>query len=362
MEAPNRLQPAPLSTIEARNICIIKPSSLGDVVQALPILHALRTRFVNARITWVVNSNLAELLRPISMIDEVMAFDRESMRGLKRSTLFGFAGFLGTLRSKRFDLVMDLQGLLRSGLMCAATTAPHRIGLTSSREMSGWCYSMVVDDLPKAQNAVLRYWKVAELLGVGATEKQFPLELSADEMAWAASQMANAGGTLVGVNPGARWATKRWPAERFAESVNRVWNRSNATAVIVGSPGERAIADEVERQLAISAINLCGQTNLRQLAAVLDRCDLLLTNDSGPMHLAAALGTPTVSVFTCTSPERASPFGDGHRHAATNVWCKASYKKTCDRMDCFKDLPATAIVPLFTAKSTECDRVNAAAA
>src|SRR5690606_7324554 len=135
---------------------------------------------------------------------------------------------------------------------------------------------------------------------------------------WARRQLAALARPRVAVNPGARWQTKRWPAERFAEVVQKALGADRAGSVVVlGGPGEESMAAACHRALRLPAVNFCGRTSLRELAALLGECDLLLTNDTGPMHLASAIGLPTVSLFTCTAPERAAPFGDQHRIVQT---------------------------------------------
>lgn len=348
MKLTNRLAPAPFSTLEASRICIIKPSSLGDVVQALPILFALRARFPYAHLAWLVNRSYASLLRPIRILNEVIEFDRERFRPGGLAALKGYFDFLGELADRRFELTIDLQGLLRSGSMSWATRAPKRFGLASAREGASFFYTYVIDDLPVEQGAVQRYWKVASAFGVGNIPKEFPLDLSPIERSWAADQLKKLRRPVIAINAGARWETKRWPAESFAATARRAASVSGASYVLVGGPGEESIADEVQKGLSSEVVNLCGKTSLRQLAAILEQSDLVLTNDSGPMHLAAAVGTRTVSIFTCTSPDRAGPFGWGHRIVQTSVPCKASYIKQCDRMDCMKDVTTDSVLPILT--------------
>lgn len=340
------LSPAPLSTCLARRVCIIKPSSLGDVVQALPVLEAVRARFPKAHIAWVVNSSYAPLLRPVRHLQQVLEFDREKLRGLGWSAWRRFRAFLAELRGQRFDLSIDLQGLLRTGLMTWATGAPVRVGLASAREGANLFYTDIAQDLPLDQGAVERYWQVARLLGVGDWPKRFPLDLSAEELQHADALLADLPIPRLALNPAARWETKRWPAERFADAANRVVTDAGSV-VLLGGPGEEAISQATASRLTLPHRNLCGRLTLRQLAAVLTQCDVLLTNDTGPMHLAAAVGTPTVSLFTCTCPSRASAYGTGHQILQTSVACKASYLRKCSRMVCMQDLTTDKLVPLL---------------
>jgi lipopolysaccharide heptosyltransferase I len=342
---PRKVDRTPLSDIEARRICLIKPSALGDVVQALPVLSALRGRFPEAHIAWVVNRSYAGLLADHPHLNEIIAFDRGAGGVLSRAARRGFAELNAGLRERQFDLVIDLQGLLRSGLMARATAAARRVGMSDSREGARFCYTDIVPMPVESTSAVERYWRVAAALGAGDTVKQFVVGLGASDRDWAARAIGRPVGLRVAIHPGARWATKRWPAAYFAELARRIGREFGATFILVGGPEESMTAAALESALAGQSVNLVGKTSLKQLAAVFGDVHLVITNDSGPMHLAAALGTPVVGIFTCTSPDRARPFGSGHLLIGTEVWCAASYLKKCSRMDCMTELTPDRVWP-----------------
>ena len=331
-----------LSRVRARRVLVIKPSSLGDVVQALPVLHALRERFPDAHLAWLVSRACQDVVSGHPDLDERVVFDRERLRLAGPSPRPGaeFLALLRRLRRGRFDLVIDLQGLLRSGVMAYATGARRRVGLGRSRELAEWFYTDVVPVPTLQMPSVDRYWLVAEALGVGHEPKAFHIAVPDSARAWARERVAHLARPVLVVNPGARWLTKRWPADRFAALADRFVETSGGTAVLVGSSNERDVAQQVCTAMRASPVNLVGQTDLKQLGAVLAEADLMVTNDSGPMHMAAALGTPVVAVFTCTSPVRAGPHGPGHRVVASRAACAASYDRRCRRgMECLDDLP-----------------------
>jgi len=338
-------------SFDARRIAIVKPSALGDVVQSLPILAAMRNRFPKARISWVVNAAYAPLLQPISLLDEVIAFDRgAATRSAVRGAVY-VGRFLNLLREKRFDFVVDLQGLLRTGAFTLATGAHRRWGLASAREGSRFACNRVIDDVSGSQGAVDRYWRIAEALGVGESPKQFPLEISAAERNEALTALAGLPRPWIAVQPGARWSTKRWPAASFAAAMQSTIDRVGGSAVVLGSKDELDVATDAAARIRGPVRLLAGKTSLRLLAAVLEHCDATLTNDTGPMHLSAAVGTPTTAVFTCTSPSRAGPFGEGHQIVQTNVACRESYLRRCDSMKCMtevtEDCVAEALIRCF---------------
>jgi ADP-heptose:LPS heptosyltransferase len=182
------------------------------------------------------------------------------------------------------------------------------------------------------------------------TPWRFSLPISSDEAEWAAERLADLPRPLIAVHAGARWETKRWPADKFAQIVIRAARTFGCGIVIVGSPAERHTAWALKEhflvgmQDAAGAIrDLTGRTTLKQLAGVLRIADIMLANDSGPMHLGAALGTPVVGLFTCTDPVRSGPSGQEHILVASQLSCAGSYQKICphrgtNHLACFDEL------------------------
>ena len=339
------ISPACLSGVSPSRICIIKPSALGDVVQAMPLLPALRERFPDASITWVVNRELSPLLAGHPAITDVVPFDRHG--GWSAAVRL-----LANLHRRRFDLVLDLQGLLRTGLMSAATGAKWRVGLETAREGAGLACHCLIPGTGRDVPAHARYWNVAGALGISGPPRNVGIPQDKADSDWAASRLQSLPRPLLAIHPGARWVTKRWPQEKFAAIAARFCQETGGAVVVVGSGSERELASGItERVVAGSgaAINLAGDTTLRQLASVLKSVDLLVSNDSGPMHLGAAQGTPVVGIFTCTDSRLSGPDpGQNgslrHELVSTQVVCAASYRKNCpfpgrDHLACLEELP-----------------------
>ncbi len=336
-----RTDPDPLLAAQPKRIAVIKPSALGDVVQTLPLLPVLRERFPEASITWVVNRELADVVAGHPDLDGVIRVER-------RGGLSGWRRLLSELRAARFDLVFDLQGLLRTALMTWATRAPIRIGLETAREGSHLACHRLIPDTGRLVPAHLRYWRVAEALGLGDRTRATKIPLRDEHRAFARSALSGGDGPILAISPGARWVTKRWPVEKFAVIAAKAFRAYGFRPVIVGGPGEQPLAGQLEHLLqkflpSASIVNLAGKTGLLQLSAVLEAADVLLTNDSGPMHLAAGLGTHVVGVFTCTSAVRSGPPGDQHALVSTKLSCAASYRRKCPyrgkkHMGCFEEL------------------------
>ena len=329
----------PLTELRARRIALVKPSALGDVIHTLPVLDALRQRFPEARITWIVNKSFAPLLLGHPALDETLPFDRQGLKKGFRQALSASLAFAKQLRRRRFDLVLDLQGLLRSGLMAAATGAARRVGLSTAREGSRLFYTDLIV-IPKdcVEHAVDRNWRMAEALGVGHLPKRFFVPIPDDAREWADRQLLSYPRPWLFFGVGARWLTKRWPPESFAILAQRAQRQFGGTAFFIGAADETPLAQQVIAKLGGVARDFTGQTTLPQLAALLQRADAMISNDTGPLHLAAALGRPIVAPYTCTVVRRHGPYGAMQGAVETSVWCRGSYVKRCDRMECMSEL------------------------
>jgi lipopolysaccharide heptosyltransferase I len=330
--------PTDLTQLEPRRICIVKPSSLGDVVHAFPVLHALRARWPEARISWVINRSLRGLVDGHPEIDEVIPYDR-GRAGFTPGGVQTVFALLDRLRRGRFDLTIDLQGLLRSGLMTAATMAPTRAGLRGSREGAFWFYTRHLAGPIGSCHEVDRLLQVAEAFGADVSRPRCVLAVSDQDREWARRVLEPVPRPRIVLNPGARWITKRWPPEHFAEVGRRAVAELGAGLVGVGADEDRPLIDSLRQALnPIRLLDLRGQTSLPQLAALAAEADLFVSNDTGPLHLAAAADARVIGIFTCTDPGRTGPYGDRARVVSSKIWCAASYLKTCERLDCMTEL------------------------
>jgi len=338
----------PLHEITARRIAIIKPSALGDIINSLPVLTALRQRFPTAHLTWVVNRGYEPLLRNHPDLDATLAFDRASYRVGGFHGLVSYLNFFRHLHARHFDLAIDLQGLLRSGLMTLATAAPRRVGLSSAREGARWFYTDLVP-VPDYNHlhAVDRYWRAAQALGASAGPRQFRLPVVGPARRWVAAVLRDCPRPWLVLGVGSRWRTKRWPTEHFATLAGRAQRRFGGTAIFVGARDEVELAEATARRLAGPVRNLTGQTTLPQLAALLGQADVMLANDTGPLHLAAALGRPVVAPYTCTKVLLNGPHGQAAGAVESRVWCQGSYLKTCSRLECMAELTPERLWPIL---------------
>jgi lipopolysaccharide heptosyltransferase II len=321
-----------------RRVCLIKPSSLGDVVHATPVFQALRALWPTSQFTWVVNRGLEGLLEGLPGLDRVLIFDRRAAgRGLGGAVCF--LRFLAELRKQEFDLAIDLQGLLRSGLMALSTGAAVRVGLAEAREGARHFYTHRVPSNREQPHAVDRLMSVARFLGAPEQEPRFAVACPEADRLCVEHQLAGLARPRLVLNLGARWPTKRWPPESFAQIAIQAFQQLKASIIVVGAPEDSAARDAFKHALGdLPFLDLCGATTLPQLAAVSRVCDLFLSNDTGPMHVAAASGARVLGVFTCTSPEKTGPYGARASVVRSKIWCAGSLLKTCSRMECMSEL------------------------
>ena len=305
-------------------IALIKLSSLGDVVHALPVAATLRARVPDAHVTWIVERRESALLRDHPALDALVAVDT---RGWRRARgLRDLANVVGAVRQMRrrlraaaFDVALDLQGLLKSGVLAAATRAPLRIGFSARRcrePLNALFTNRHVEPPAAARHVVDQHLALLEPLSVTEPVREFrlPREPAAEARAdqFLAACGLREGGRLVILNPGAGRADKRWPEDRFRLLAERLGEDAGVFVLVVWGPGEEASARHIAPGGAHRAV--CGPpTDLDELVAFLRRASVLVAADTGPLHLAAALGTPCVGLYGPTSTVRNGPYGAGHR-------------------------------------------------
>ncbi|MCC7293883.1 MAG: lipopolysaccharide heptosyltransferase II [Phycisphaerales bacterium] len=319
-----------LSKITFERILLVKPSSLGDVVHALPALHGLRMRYPAARIDWLIAPPFAPLVDGHPDLSEVVLFDRRQYGAIGRrlGATRDFLRFLRELRRRRYDLVIDLQGLFRSGFLARATGAPVRLGFRNGREGSPVFYTDLIEVPDPDAHAVDRNMLVAGRLGFAEARVHFDLALTPAERDDAKRLLSAAGIApglpVVAVFPGARWETKLWPGERFAAAVDQLV-QAGLAVVLLGGREETDRCQFIGRRCARPVVNLVGRTTVRQLAAVIACCDVVFCQDSAPMHLAVALDRPLVCLTGPTNPARTGPYQRGADVVRLSLDCSPCY-------------------------------------
>ncbi len=278
------------------------------------MLHGLRQRYPSARIDWLLAKPFHELIEGHPDLDDVVLFDRRFFGGLGRrwDASKAFFTFVRDLRRRRYDLVVDLQGLLRTGFLSWATGARVRIGFASAREGATLFYNQRVTVVDPNTHAVDRNYLVAKTLGFEDQPIVFHLPISPDAQASATQLLEHASnnrtGQLIAVVPGARWETKAWLPDRFTKLIDRLHEVYSYQCVLIGGPDDKTVCEVIRSQCKCKPLDLAGKTSLKELAAVLSACDLALCNDSGTVHIATALGKPVVCIVGPTNPTRTGPY------------------------------------------------------
>jgi heptosyltransferase I len=301
---------------EFKRILILKPSSLGDVVRCLPILHGLRNKYPNARISWLLRPDCAELLKTSAVLDEIIEFDRKYYGKIGRNlaATHSFAKFLTRIARQGFDLVLDLQGLFRSGFISFCTASKIRMGFANAREFASCFYTHRIVSSNQREHIVESYWRFAHALGFGHLPKVFDLPILPSDHEFAHNLLKNNNINkntpyLVFLHGGSS-PLKRWPPKLFAALANKVEKRYDIPVVLLGyGEEEYRLASQIADQADKRVCNLVNKTSLLQSVAVLKSAALVVGNDSGPLHIAAALDIPVIGLYGPTDPAIVGPYG-----------------------------------------------------
>lgn len=322
-----------------KKILIIKPSSLGDIIHALPVATAISGQIPGAMIDWVVRPEYAEIIEGHPCIRKAFFFDRgkwsRSSRILK--TLPEIIDLVRSVRKEHYDAVLDLQGLFRSGLLSFLSGSSLRFGFENAREFSPVFYNRKVRVPNDRIHALERYQLFLKEMGLEIPDPDYGLEPCDDASSFVENLLSKAGvrpdRPLIVLNPNARWETKKWIAERWQELAKRLVTELQAEVIFAGGQAEARECESLARGSGGPVHNLAGKTTLMQLAALLKKSNLLVTCDSGPMHIAAAVGTRVVALFGPTDPVRTGPYGSGHRIIQKETGCEPCFRRNCPEQD-----------------------------
>jgi predicted lipopolysaccharide heptosyltransferase III len=308
-------------------ILVVKLRYVGDVLLATPVLSRLREGFPKAHLTMLVNPGTDGVVRGHPALDDVMVAERGNLSRQWR--------FVRELRRRRFDLVIDLTDSDRSAVLSRLSGAPVRLGYNSEGRWRGCLYSRIVEADRFGMHQVHYHLTATEALGLSGPPPP-PVLMIAPEARSAADRLlkdaaVDASKPLVCLHPGARWWFKSWPSERFGALADLIHTETPAQALFLGGEQERDAAHTIAGAMKTPFRSLIGRTGLPELAAVLERASLMVSNDNGPMHMAAALRIPVVGLFGPSDPAVWGPWGEGHRTFYKGLDCRA-----CFHPDCFR--------------------------
>lgn len=326
-------------------IGIIRLGSLGDIVHTLPALSVLRNRFPRGesgpggdRIEWMVESGNRTLLEGHPLLDAVHVLDTRSWRRLRRGAADPIRA-LRDIRRSRFDVVVDFQGLLKSALLARWTGAGERIGFDSARcrePAAARFYTRRIAPPEGAEHVIEMNLSLLAPLGIEGNQPiEFPLGLREADGRRASAFFAERGFSpevpVVALHPGAGWETKRWGVEKFAALGERLSEETGARLLLFWGPGDEPLAEALRQRLRAPA-EVIPPTSVREMAAFVGRCRLFIGGDTGPLHLAAAQGVPTLALLGPTTPARNGPLGPGGVRGSVvhhELPCSHCYRRMC---------------------------------
>lgn len=307
-----------------RRIMVRVNNWIGDGVMSTPALHAIRIAFPDAEIVVVANPIVAELFRDHPDCDRVVVFDKKGAH----KGLGGLLRFARQLRGEGFDLAILFQKAIEAALLALLARIPRRLGFSTDGRGLLLTHRTALDAEVLSNHRARHYLLLLQRFGIEGGSGRQRLQVGVEEESWAAERLGE--GRWLAVNPGAAYGSaKRWLPERFAEVADRLGAEYGFRVVLTGGPGEAEIGADIEKAMGSAAVNLVGKTTVRQMMAILSRCHLMVTNDSGPMHVAAALGVPIVAVFGSTDHTTTHPYTDRHVVVRHDVDCAPCMKRQC---------------------------------
>ncbi|WP_110953334.1 lipopolysaccharide heptosyltransferase II [Anaerosinus massiliensis] len=340
-----------------KRILIVRLSSIGDVLHATPVARALKEAYPTCHITWIVSKTSANLLTDNPYIDQIYIWSREELE--QAAAHFQLSQLQKLWRQLKdfyiqnhFDIVLDIHGLFLSGFITAYSKAPKRIGMANTRELNRFFMTEQAPELLSA-HVIKRYLSVLLPLHIQTTDYQMTLCLNDALHTFAKDFLrrknVNPSKKLLMINPKTSWESKNWGNKNFANFINLL--SPNIQILLCGSKQDQQDVDEIIKRCNTPLLNAAGQTSLLELAALICQTDLVLTGDTGTLHIATALHKPTVSLWGPTRPEQYGPLEPGHTIIQSNHTCTACHKTKCPKKDnvCMKT-----ISPQFVA-----DKINA---
>ncbi len=345
------MQPVP------ENILVVKLSAIGDVIHTMPALNAIKRHYPKARITWLVEEAAADLVEGHPALDRVLISRRKHwLAGLSGPSRYrqvkAAVVFIKALRDTRYDLVLDFQASLKGGVLIGLTRGTRKVGFGKGLDHQEYSYLFLNEKIPAVDMEIHALTRGLSMLGSIDIPTGEPIEyrlpVSQKDRQVVAKLLKNESGDnqrkIIAINPVAQWETKLWENAKFAELADYLVDRYAVTVVFTGGPADRSIVEDIRSLVKARSLNLAGQTTLKELAALYEQATCLVSTDTGPMHLGAAVGIPVVALFGPTAPWRTGPFGDGHRVIRAAVECAPCFKRKCDTLQCMRKITVDQVI------------------
>lgn len=359
-----------------KKILIINPFGIGDVLFSTPLIKAIKKRYPSVSITYICNKRAVGILMGNPDISQIRIFEKDDYRKLwqesRLKTLKSIHTFLKELKKERYDVVFDASlGYMASLLMAIFAGIPVRVGFNYRDRGKFLTHKLDIKGF-NDKHAIEYYLGLGGLLGLDTSDKEMELFVNEDNRAWADKFLEERGisqsDRICGVIPGcgASWGKdanyRRWSPWKFAEVADHIMERGGYKTLIFGEASEFTLCDDVAKKMKHPSLQVCGKTTLGQLAALLDRCSIILTNDGGPLHMSVALKKKVVAIFGPVDEKIYGPYPPDGSHVAitSSKPCRPCYRSfrymKCGTFDCLKDIKTddviTAVDELLAGKAS----------
>ncbi|OQX26803.1 MAG: lipopolysaccharide heptosyltransferase I [Desulfobacteraceae bacterium IS3] len=334
---------------------IVKLSAIGDVLHTLPALNALREHFPDAQITWLVEEAAYPLVAGHRALNRVLLSKRKRwIKDLfgpsRKETISEIRAFIRDLRDTRYDLIFDFQALLKSGVLVALARGKRKIGYDKGMAHDEHSYLFLNERMPPVKmniHALLRNLMLLEAVGIYSKEIAYHVPVQDADRKSIDALLEKQGvkncRLLIALNPVAKWETKIWSEDKFSRLADRLIEEYDVTVIFTGGTEdresvERIISGMLSPKKQEKVLNFAGETSLKMLAALYEKTAFLISTDTGPMHLAAAMGKPVTAIFGPTAPWRTGPFGSGHQIIRAGLPCSPCFKRQCRTTACMRQI------------------------
>jgi lipopolysaccharide heptosyltransferase I len=324
--------------LKSPRFLLVRLGSLGDVIHAIPAAAALRARYPEARIDWLVDPRYAAVVQLMEGLDDAIAID-------PRARVAALPGTIGRLRRVRYDAVVDLQGLVKSAVLARAAGGRRIVGFPREhlREPMARLFYSETPDPGHDPHVVRKNLMLTRALGVEDFRVTFPLKVPRTVTGDAVAAGFGSDGYAV-INPGAAWPNKRWPPQRFGVVAAEIRERIGVRSLVLWGPGEEDMASLVVGA-SRGAADLAPKTDIIDVFAIASRAKLMVSGDTGPLHIAAAVGTPVVALFGPTFVERNGPWERADVSISRAARCSCHYERTCRlAQPCIEDIGVDEVV------------------
>jgi len=353
-------------------ILIVKTSAIGDVTHTLPALNAIRRMYPAALITWLIEEAAADIVMGHENVDRVLVAKRKSwIRDLKKIrwkiAIREIWAFIRALRDTQYDILIDFQGLLKSSIWIFLAHAKRKIGFGKGMQHQEGSYIFLNEHIPAINmdtHAVDRELYLLSKIGLNIPKEiRFAIPITDNDRIEIETLLYKKKvpktKKLISIHPIVGWPTRLWIASRFSELADRLIDTYNATIIFTGSVVDQKAIREIQEKMKYSSVMLAGETTLLTLAALYEKSRLIVTTDTGPMHIAAAINQPVVAIFGPTAPWRTGPYTKKARVIRANLDCMPCFKRNCKTHACMESIHVDDVLMGINALWNETENLNA---